>query len=358
MSRLMLASASILFSIQLGAVGLADEPPGPEPNDAELRKASVGGKYKNLLKKFEAKVDRGLYTEFRDYGYSSTDRYANQNDLPPGYWVYVFPNWYIWDEIAAEVAEPADALAFDQVPVAGRAWGPEQATGPPNTPGAGDIQTAWASRTQDGQEEWLELSYEKEVVPVQVEIHETFNPGAVFKVSIFSSIGEEHTVWEGDDPTAVGMARGISKIDLDTKLVVNRIRIYLASEKVDGWNEIDAVGLKDKNGKTQWAKAATASSSFADQQVIAGEAVIGGARLVAQPIVLGDELVGPPVVVPQTADAGLANTIRMREKQMAKLLKQLRTRKEELDKSHQLIQKLQKENEELRQRLAGKQDEG
>ncbi|MCB1513071.1 MAG: hypothetical protein KDJ36_19415, partial [Hyphomicrobiaceae bacterium] len=43
----------------------------------------------------------------------------------------------------------------DPAPQQNRSWGPEQAVGKPNTPQAGDISTAWASRTRDDQEEWL-----------------------------------------------------------------------------------------------------------------------------------------------------------------------------------------------------------
>jgi hypothetical protein len=67
----------------------------------------------------------------------------------------------------------------------GPGWDTKEATGPPNTPGSGDIPTAWASRPLDGQVEWLRLDYDKSVVPAAVVIHETYNPGAVYKVSAF-----------------------------------------------------------------------------------------------------------------------------------------------------------------------------
>src|SRR5438445_7628810 len=50
----------------------------------------------------------------------------------------------------------------------GRAWGPEQATGEPNVPTAADDGRAWASRTPDGQDEWLELGYETPVATSRV----------------------------------------------------------------------------------------------------------------------------------------------------------------------------------------------
>jgi hypothetical protein len=45
---------------------------------------------------------------------------------------------------------------------------------------------------------------------------------------------------------------------------VKCIKLYLDSVKVAGWNEIDAVGLVDEEGKTHWATSATASSTYAD----------------------------------------------------------------------------------------------
>jgi hypothetical protein len=49
--------------------------------------------------------DKATYGNFSDYGspgrtthptvvaYTS---WAGYNNLPPGYWVYVYPHWYIW----------------------------------------------------------------------------------------------------------------------------------------------------------------------------------------------------------------------------------------------------------------------
>jgi len=46
----------------------------------------------------------------------------------------------------------------------------------------------------------------------------------------------------------------------------NRVKVYLDSPGVKGWNEIDAVGLVDIYDKTQWAIAAAASSTYAEKQ--------------------------------------------------------------------------------------------
>jgi len=141
-------------------------------------------------------------------------------------------------------------------------WSVLQAVGPPDTPGAGDIITAWASATTDTQKEWLILDYEKPVIPRQIDVHESYNPGALERVSIFNDAGEEVTIWQGTDPTPPGTPRGVSNIPVSANFKTSRIKIYLDSPRIPGWNEIDTVGLEDDAGNTLWPVNASASSSY------------------------------------------------------------------------------------------------
>ena len=61
-----------------------------------LKKASVGGKYSGLLHVVRAEDDFDSYGTFKDTGYWSGTAYAGHQNLNPGHWVYVFPNWYVW----------------------------------------------------------------------------------------------------------------------------------------------------------------------------------------------------------------------------------------------------------------------
>lgn len=142
-------------------------------------------------------------------------------------------------------------------------WSCQQASGPPDTQGAGDIPTAWASASQDTGTEWLLMEYGKAVTPKEVHVYETYNPGALFKVSVIDEGGNELTAWEGADPTPVGSGRGTSKIPVSLNVPTKRVKIYLASDKVTGWNEIDAVGLLSDQDEMQWAKKVSASSTYA-----------------------------------------------------------------------------------------------
>jgi hypothetical protein len=77
------------------------DPKGEFPPEADaLAKASVGGKYRSLLHKVAAPDDRGTYGDFSDYGPWSGDAYMGLAGLVRGYWVYVYPYWYVWAEQA------------------------------------------------------------------------------------------------------------------------------------------------------------------------------------------------------------------------------------------------------------------
>jgi beta-lactamase regulating signal transducer with metallopeptidase domain len=245
-------------------------PPAALPLEEALLKARVQGKYAMLLRQLKVEKDFPAHKAFEDLGLQSRREYAGHTDLPKGYWVYVYPYWYIWRDLAA-------------APKPSRNWGPEQATGAPDTPEAGDIVTAWASRTPDEQDEWLLLEYANPIVPRAVLVYETYNPGAVVKVSVFRLDGTEVEVWKGKDPTSPDEPKGISAIPIKVDFKTNRVKVYINSRDVPGWNEIDAVGLRDAAGKTHWAAAADASSTYAELQPV------NAAALIDQPGLVGDQ---------------------------------------------------------------------
>jgi hypothetical protein len=169
--------------------------------------------------------------------------------------------------VVAHTANSAPALTIESsrfTPSVKRNWGPEQATGAPDTPEAGDKVTAWASRTPDGHREWLRLTYASRITPVAVQIHETYNPGAVNRITANTG-DDEHVLWTGTDPTSENSTLGISEIPLNSGSDVETITLYLDSPRVQGWNEIDAVGLLDGAGNVHWAQAAVASSTYAEK---------------------------------------------------------------------------------------------
>ena len=148
-----------------------------------------------------------------------------------------------------------------------REWGPEQATGAPDTMEAGDLPTAWASLEPDAGAEWLEVSFEKSVEIDEVRIRETFNPGAVCKIVAISNDKKEIVLWEGEGNPMKAPADMVVRPVLGIES--NQIKIHLDTKHVRGWNEIDAVEMVGVDGSRQWAKSATASSYYGQNSGLA-----------------------------------------------------------------------------------------
>jgi hypothetical protein len=154
-------------------------------------------------------------------------------------------------------------------------WSVQQLLGPPDTFSDGDHATAWASLEPDGGHEWVEAEFERDLVPSSLVIRETFNPGAVVKVEAADGSGDYHVVWAGQDPTRQSPGELVISFPRGA-FATRKVLIHLDTTLVSGWNEIDAVGLRSR-GRTYWAVAARAGSSYADRAApaLAGEAEPG-----------------------------------------------------------------------------------
>jgi hypothetical protein len=91
LQRFSVQLALLLSLSTLAGAGLAQTAP---------QEASVSGKYATLLRKISVPEDKVKYGSVYDYGYWSNSTYADYEKLPTGYWVYVAPHWYIWQDLA------------------------------------------------------------------------------------------------------------------------------------------------------------------------------------------------------------------------------------------------------------------
>src|SRR5258708_1220729 len=83
------------------------------PSDKALVKGRVNGKYRMLLRQIKVAADRKQFSDYEDFGYRTETTCADYANLPKGYWVYVYPYWYIWRDRASDTEQK-------------RGWGPEQ----------------------------------------------------------------------------------------------------------------------------------------------------------------------------------------------------------------------------------------
>ncbi len=156
----------------------------------------------------------------------------------------------------------------------GPSWSPGRAAGPPDTANHGDYSTAWASQSPDGGKEWLQVKYPKSVEISEINIHETYNSGAVSKVSAIMPDGKERVIWEGTMNAEEGVVERAVKVPPGVRS--DQIRIELDTSRVPGWNEIDAVEIVGRDGRRQWGQESTASSYFGQGR---GENMVFGSGL-------------------------------------------------------------------------------
>jgi hypothetical protein len=144
-----------------------------------------------------------------------------------------------------------------------RPWSPEQAVGAPDTMQAGDNPTAWAPLSPNSGMQWLELEYEKPVEVAEIRVRQTFNPGAICKITVPDASGQETKLWEGKEPPTQAPVE--MSFPAGCRVRTDKVKVYLDTRRVAGWNEIDAVELIGRDGTRQWAMDAKASSSYADR---------------------------------------------------------------------------------------------
>ena len=92
------------------AVRVYDERGVLRSDEAAQAQASVGGKYRELIQEVFFPADKARYGDFKDYGWFKETSYRGVKDIPAGYWVYVFPDWFVWGERRGGSDEVAGAL--------------------------------------------------------------------------------------------------------------------------------------------------------------------------------------------------------------------------------------------------------
>ena len=108
----------------------------------------------------------------------------------------------------------------------------------------GDEVTAWAAYSSDSQLETLVLAYAQPVIPVGLEIYESYNPGAVVRVEFFDLNTDEWVVaWEGTAESAGLDFATFRPALISVNCATDQVRLTVDEPSVSGWNEIDAVKL-------------------------------------------------------------------------------------------------------------------
>lgn len=158
-----------------------------------------------------------------------------------------------------------DASATSQYSDTG--WSASQATGAPNTPACQDSQTAWASATKNGTD-ILTVTFSSPVIPTELDIYETFNPGWITTVELIPSDGSQPILIGGDASDSGSACPSVFAIPVfGVTTSVSGARIHVNQKNSPGWDEIDAVkltGTAPPGVNKQWASKASATSQYSD----------------------------------------------------------------------------------------------
>src|SRR5690606_5626177 len=146
-------------------------------------------------------------------------------------------------------------------------WSALRVTGAPDSFACGDQWTAWASAETTGVDS-LTVTYDIPVVPTQINIYQSYNPGAITGIELVLADGSG-TVPVPDSADPGTECPGVLSIDvLDAAAPVNGVIIHLDQTITGDWNEIDAVelvGVLEMGSEVSlWASSASATSQYSD----------------------------------------------------------------------------------------------
>lgn len=124
----------------------------------------------------------------------------------------------------------------------------KQVLGPPSRlPNFGDCGCAWSpSMSENYFEEYIRVGFEKRIRVSQIVINESFNAGAIKAIYLFDQYNIPHLVYERpvDDKKWL-LGRVFSLNITTTDFATNDLKLVLDTESIDGYNQIDAIGIAE-----------------------------------------------------------------------------------------------------------------
>jgi len=131
-----------------------------------------------------------------------------------------------------------------------------QSLGPPQVmTNYGTTPCSWAPKEEgsiDG--EFLHLEFKNPQKIIQIFIHETNAPGAIYKIIAYDDKLREHIIYTKEKLVFIYDNSRFLRIILDdlTSYKVKQLKLFLNTKKVIGYNQIEAVGISEsiKNYKT------------------------------------------------------------------------------------------------------------
>ena len=122
-----------------------------------------------------------------------------------------------------------------------------QVLGVPNKmPQTGESVCAWSPLDTDNlDDEFIKVGFEKPIKIRQVCIAENFNAGAVVQILAYDSTDRAYIIHENKEKAPTTNGRMWNVVVPQTAFAVYAIKIIIASVKIAGYNQIDAIGISE-----------------------------------------------------------------------------------------------------------------
>ncbi|GAA4051484.1 hypothetical protein GCM10022409_42860 [Hymenobacter glaciei] len=126
------------------------------------------------------------------------------------------------------------------------AFSPSQVLGAPNALPLGEISNnAWIPR-KEGAGEFIEVKFLRSVAAQQVTVVESFNPGSITKIELIDTKGVHHEVYANANPGPLPEpSRSLEVKFPAAEYRTLGVKVYMNTGKVEGINQIDAIGIAD-----------------------------------------------------------------------------------------------------------------
>lgn len=124
----------------------------------------------------------------------------------------------------------------------------KQVLGPPSRlPNFGDCGCAWSPALSENYfEEYIRVGFEKKIHVTQIVINESFNAGAIKAIYLFDQYNIPHLVYERAPESAKWTLGNVFSVNITpTDFATNDLKLVLDTESIDGFNQIDAIGIAE-----------------------------------------------------------------------------------------------------------------
>lgn len=121
----------------------------------------------------------------------------------------------------------------------------DQALSEPDTLACGDFVTAWQP-AEDSLEATLELDFHPAILPAEVHVAQSFQPGQIARVEVITVDEETLTIYDvTEDAYDTSSYCPVTNVfwTPDVEALIYHVRLTVARNEADPWTQIDAVGI-------------------------------------------------------------------------------------------------------------------